>query len=327
MDLPFHLSKWDCSWISSTKNIKNEEDPYRLVPCSSLADDFYSNLLDWSGDQIFYCEGNSVFYYNFKTGESSEVLKDLPGGICSIKFMKQCNYLIIGSATGALTFFDFNSLKSFRNLYHRGRICSLDIYGSKVITGSKDRKCRIVDLRTKCPEKTYSNHVQEVCGVSINKDERYICSGGNDNTIYVVDTRKDKVLLKLEDHKAAVKALSWSPIYGSKFVSGGGTADKTIKQWDINEYEPLIKTVNYDSQVCNLKWLGNNKILSTFGYLNNDIKLLDDFKVEKKFTGHKNRVIHFAVNDEEQYFASGSADSEIMIYEIERDGKQEIAYR
>jgi len=39
---------------------------------------------------------------------------------------------------------------------------------------------------------------------------------------------------KLTDHTAAVKALSWSPHRNCLLATGGGSTDKTIKQWDIS---------------------------------------------------------------------------------------------
>lgn len=45
----------------------------------------------------------------------------------------------------------------------------------------------------------------------------------------------NKALGKLSEHTAAVKALAWSPHKTSLLATGGGSTDKTIKLWDINE--------------------------------------------------------------------------------------------
>lgn len=45
----------------------------------------------------------------------------------------------------------------------------------------------------------------------------------------------NKALVKLSEHTAAVKALAWSPHKTSLLATGGGSTDKTIKLWDINE--------------------------------------------------------------------------------------------
>ncbi len=49
-------------------------------------------------------------------------------------------------------------------------------------------------------------------------------------------------------HQAAVKAVSWCPWQPGVLATGGGTADKTIKIWNINSGS-LINSVDTKSQV------------------------------------------------------------------------------
>lgn len=301
--------------------------PFRSIPCKSLTDDFYSSLIDWTGYKIFYCENNAIFQYNFYTSVCTKIFDDQTIVVCSIKCISQANILAIGCSSGLMVCLDLASLKITKYLLHRGRISALEIVDNRILTGSRDRKVKMIDLRTGTPERIYSFHMQEVCGIAVNRDMRYMCTGGNDNKIIVMDLRKDNTYYKkLEEHKAAVKALSWSPLCSTKFISGGGTADKTLKQWDVSIEQSLERSISFESQVCNLRWLDNGKILSTFGYSNDDIKLLNNFEVEKMYSGHRNRVIHFAVDGKEEYFASGSGDSDINIWQIEK-GEREFSIR
>lgn len=294
------------------------KNPLRQINCHSIADDFYSNLIDWSNENIFYCITNNIFSYNFLTSETKNIFYSPGTVITCIKHNKQLDTLCIGTSSGTMCFLDINSAKSSKYLFHKSRIGALETFGSQIVSGSRDKKSKIIDLRSKTVTDTLSFHVQEVCGISMNKSLQNLASGGNDNKIFIFDIRKSaEPILRLNDHKAAVKALSWSPITPSRLVSGGGTADKSIKHWDILATEPLVQSYNFESQICNLKWLANNKILSTFGYSNDDIKLLNNFKVEKKYTGHKNRVIHFSVEKNERFFVSGSGDATIKIWEID----------
>lgn len=294
--------------------------PFRTISCQSLADDFYSNLLDWSGKKIFYCENNVIFQYNFHTGESTKVFEDSSVTVCSLKCLSQSECLVVGCSSGILIYVDLNTLKPTRLMLHRGRISALEIMENKILTGSRDRKMKMIDFRSKAPEKCYSFHTQEICGIAVNRDKRYISTGGNDNKVVILDLRRDETCYRrLEDHKAAVKALGWSPLCSTKIISGGGTADKTLKQWDIALKNPLEHSVGFESQVCNVRWLESGKVLSTFGYSNDDVKLLKNFRVERRFSGHRNRVIHFAVDGKEAFFASGSGDAGIKIWRIEVD--------
>jgi cell division cycle 20-like protein 1 (cofactor of APC complex) len=65
---------------------------------------------------------------------------------------------------------------------------------------------------------------------------------------------------------AAVKAVAWSPHQHGLLVSGGGTADRTIK-FRNTLTGTTIKTIDAGSQVCNIMFSKNsNEIVSTHGY-------------------------------------------------------------
>ena len=67
----------------------------------------------------------------------------------------------------------------------------------------------------------------------------------------VWNTQSNTPVHKFLDHKAAVKAVAWSPHQHGLLVSGGGTADRTIKFRNTHTGE-TVKSYNVGSQVCNL---------------------------------------------------------------------------
>ena len=69
-----------------------------------------------------------------------------------------------------------------------------------------------------------------------------VASGGNDNVVSVWDMRADRNIAKFCEHRAAVKALAWSPHQTSILATGGGSTDKCIRIWNMNE-KKCIKTV------------------------------------------------------------------------------------
>lgn len=113
------------------------------------------------------------------------------------------------------------------------------------------------DLRSNSYVRKFENHRQEVCGVKWSFDGNYIASGGNDNTIYVWDQRSGKAIQKYTEHTAAIKALAWSPHKNNILATGGGSTDKSIRIWNINE-KLCIKKVDTGSQVCNMMYSKNS---------------------------------------------------------------------
>ncbi|KAF7683236.1 Fizzy-related like protein [Astathelohania contejeani] len=166
-------------------------------------------------------------------------------------------------------------------------------------------------------------HSQEVCGLRLSGSS--LASGGNDNRLFIYDTRKMRIPVhRLTHHRAAVKALAWSPTNPRLLLSGGGTADKTIKMWDTGLSEPLLRSIDSGSQVCGLHWCKDNQVISTHGYSQNDARISSQSSLRPRvsFQSHRNRVIHFAVSEDEKYFVTGSSDNILNFWEIKNENKK-----
>lgn len=66
----------------------------------------------------------------------------------------------------------------------------------------------------------------------------------------------NKLETKFTEHCAAVKALAWSPHQNSILATGGGSTDKTIKLWNINENK-CLRSIDTGSQVCTMAFCQN----------------------------------------------------------------------
>lgn len=97
-------------------------------------------------------------------------------------------------------------------------------------------------------------------------DGQQLCSGGNDNKLYIWNLKASEPIVRYSDHVAAVKAVTWSPHQHGLLLSGGGTADKSIKFRNTLE-GTTIKSVDTGSQVCNLIFSKTlNEFVSTHGF-------------------------------------------------------------
>ena len=121
----------------------------------------------------------------------------------------------------------------------------------------------------------YECHKQEICGLKWSFDDQYLASGGNDNKLMVWsngnNSRPTEPMHKFGSHKAAVKAIAWSPHQSGLLASGGGTADRCIKFWN-TKIGTEVNSIDTGSQVCNLMFSkSSNEIVSTHGYSKNEI--------------------------------------------------------
>lgn len=85
---------------------------------------------------------------------------------------------------------------------------------------------------------TISAHAQEVCGLKWSPDGQHLASGGNDNMLQIwpsiTGRNPSQFIYSFNQHQAAVKALAWCPWQNNILASGGGTADRTIRFWNVN---------------------------------------------------------------------------------------------
>ena len=96
--------------------------------------------------------------------------------------------------------------------------------------------------------KSYDQYNQEICGLKWSPEGDYFASGGNENKAFVFSLKVDIPVLKM-NHKAAVRAIDWSPHSWGILATGGGTADQTIKIWNHSNGD-LIAQKSTGSQIC-----------------------------------------------------------------------------
>lgn len=298
-------------------DISCNNEPFRRHKVTYLTDDFYTNLVSWSKNCIVYAVEKKIFFFNFYTSKNQLIHTFENKNISSIYFNSEGDKLAIGTNTGVVSLLDINTLKSRNYRVHRSRIGVMEWNGETIFTGSRDRQVKLLDFRSSSTRIWLSSHQQEVCGLKLNCKRDLLASGGNDNLMIIYDCRMQKYPQHIiKDHCAAVKALSWSQKNPYSIVSGGGTADKTIKMWNLGRKEPImLKNIDIKSQVCNLHWTNSGHIISTHGYSQNDSRIFsENLQLERINRGHKNRIVHFAASSDEKYYLTGSSDNVLNIW-------------
>lgn len=78
-----------------------------------------------------------------------------------------------------------------------------------------------------------------------------------------------QIINRIVDHKAAIKAIAWSPFHYGLLATGGGSADRMIKLRNIFSGE-IVHEEDTGSQVCSLEFSKSvHEIVSTHGYSEN----------------------------------------------------------
>lgn len=165
-------------------------------------------------------------------------------------------------------------LRTYENA-HEKRIGVLAWNDNVLTSGSRDCSIQHRDIRESGnkPFRHVSAHKQEVCGLKWSESGgsnggKLLASGGNDNKVCIWDLRgssrastasssdsvngdastDDVPLWKFHDHKASVKALAWDPHVSGMLATGGGTADKHIRVFNV-QHGTLAHEIDTGSQV------------------------------------------------------------------------------
>ena len=228
--------------------------------------------------------------------------------------------IAVGCETGEVQVWDVNRMKKIRSfLGHSNRVGAIAWNNCLLSTGSRDKTILNRDVRVSSQfESRFEGHKQEVCGLKWSPDNQQLCSGGNDNRLLVWSPKTSEPVLKFYDHEAAVKAVAWSPHQHGLLVSGGGTADRTIR-FRNTLTGVTTKVVDAGSQVCSLMFSkASQELVSTHGYQLNEINLwkVPDMSKVATLTGHTSRVLYLAMSPEGNQIVTGAGDETLRFWNL-----------
>lgn len=247
-----------------------------------MRDDYYLNLVDWSDtNNLAVALSHQVYLWDASSSSvtklhDSSATDDLVASVAWSRLGGQ--YLASGTHNGIVHLFDTETQKLLRTFSgHVGRVGALSWSTNHILSsGSKDKSILNRDLRVKEQFiSRFESHKQEICGLKWSFDDKYLASGGNDNKLIVWSqdnhATPTQPLYRFASHKAAVKAIAWSPHESGLLASGGGTADRCIKFWN-TKIGVEVNSIDTKSQVCNLMFSkSSNELVSTHGYSDNAI--------------------------------------------------------
>jgi cell division cycle 20-like protein 1 (cofactor of APC complex) len=299
----------------------------KILDAPELEDDFYLNLVDWGpNDCLAVGLGNCVYLWDANTSRVMKLCEFPTERISSVCWAQQGKHLAIGTNGANMQLWDVKASKRLRTWQnHKGRVSSLAWNMNILTSGSKDHHIFHHDIRSPMPYFRDMNvHHQEVCGLKWSLDGSMLASGGNDNKLMIWSSHENLVMHKFSEHTAAVKAIAWCPYDRSLLVSGGGTADKSIKFWNAQR-GALLDSFDTGSQVCNVVWSKRSKeIVSTHGYANQHANASNQVVVWNAktmnrvatLTGHTSRVLFMSMDSNGSTVVTGAGDETLRFWDV-----------
>jgi cell division cycle protein 20 (cofactor of APC complex) len=298
----------------------------RILDAPELRPDYYLNLLEWSSQNIVAVALEQAVYL---WGAGSGTIEQLPfelantsGYVSSVSWVNDGSFLAIGTPTSEVQIWDVTKNKRVRKFGSggsggSGRVAAMDWNSHVLCTGSRHGDILNHDVRIRDHHvQTMSGHTQEVCGLKWSPDGKYLASGGNDNVVNVWDGEGKMHCNPLIEHVAAVKALAWCPWQSNLLASGGGTADRSIKFWNVNT-GGCVSRVDTKSQVSSLLWNKEHReIISGHGFAENQLSIWSYPTLQKvaDLSGHQERVLSMAMSPDGSTVVSAAADETLRFW-------------
>ncbi|XP_039567676.1 cell division cycle protein 20 homolog isoform X2 [Passer montanus] len=300
--------------------------PDRILDAPEIRNDYYLNLIDWSSQNFLAVAlDNSVYLWNHASGEIIQLLQmEQPDVyISSVSWIKEGNYLAVGTSSAEVQLWDIQQQKRLRNMTsHCARVGTLSWNSYILSSGARTGHIHHHDVRVaEHHVATLAGHTQEVCGLKWSLDGRYLASGGNDNLVNVWPCTQGgggdfAPVQTFTQHQGAVKAVAWCPWQMNVLATGGGTSDRHIRIWNVCS-GACLSAVDAHSQVCSILWSTNYKeFISGHGFAQNQLVLWKYPTMTKvaELQGHTARILNLTMSPDGTTVASAAADETLRLW-------------
>ncbi|OQR80130.1 cell division cycle protein 20-like [Tropilaelaps mercedesae] len=300
-------------------------------PMIGIVDDFYLNLLDWSArNAVAVALGANLFMWNAQTGSIEHLieLSDQQDYISAVQFSQDGFYLAVGLSSNAIELWDVEAQRLLRTLNgHTNRVGSISWNSHICSSGARSGIIMHSDVRVaEHQQGSVHAHLEEICGLRWNPDGKYLASGGNDNQLHFWPqsvSGRPRPIHTFTDHMAGIKAISWCPFQRNVVASGGGTADRTVRLWNIATGS-MLSCTDTKSQVCGLLWNEEyRELVSAHGYSNYEVNLWKYPNMSKigELRGHTARILNIALSPDGSTVMTASGDETLRSWSLFPLGK------
>ena len=324
----YKIKLWDINSGECTDTLKHDSKVYSLAFNSDG-----TRLASASEDK-------SVKIWDIKTGEREKTLSGHDAPVLSVDFHPKQKDIIASSDTkGKIKLWNIRTeecLKTFYVQYKDSLIKEEDKIihaihfhpdGELLVSCGADKTVRLWDLATGNDKPPLFGHEGKVYKVRFSPDGKIIASCSEDRTIKLWDTDSGECKQTLSGHTSQVWDIAFHPS-GRTLISGSD--DQTVRIWNIAtigniEDETCWNILKgYTRGVFSLAFSPDSKILVSAQNGQIHLRELENPECCYQLQGHKGLIRSVDFSSDGRTLASGSADRQIKLWDIQNihDGKE-----
>jgi len=135
--------------------------------------------------------------------------------------------------------------------------------------------------------------------------------------VVIVKEANVRCIFSTHEHKAAIKALAWSPEGGGILASGGGAMDRQIIIWNVIDGRKL-RWIDTGNQICSLLWSITTNELVTTESGTNTVSLWNASSLDRiaAFPFHRSRVLYSVLMPAGDKVVAAGADSILSFWDL-----------
>jgi len=199
---------------------------------------------------------------------------------------------------------------------HRGIINStaIDPHGRYVLSGYRDKKLRLWDIKAGKPSLTLEGHTDQVTSLAIAKNGMHAVSGGRDKTVRLWDLERGTCIQTFDGHTGSVSAVAISPD-GRYALSGGD--DRELRLWNLNLGSCIEIFDEHTKSVASVAF-GPDGRYAVSGGGDKTVRLWDLEKGSciQVLEGHREAVTAVAISPDGYYTLSGGDDKTLRLWDL-----------
>ena len=280
------------------------------------------NTLSFSPDRKRLLSGSSdksAKLWDISTGNLLESFEDNAGWVLSTAFSPDNNLMVYGEKN-SIKIINTNDYKILKTLLRNDKwpfSITFTKNNKNILIGYWGLDAELYSLANDQIVHTYKVDNKSYSQITkFSPDEKYVLTTSSRSQMNIWDASTESLAKRIDQHSSEILSLNYSPDDNNLY---SGHYDRTIRLWNIKTGTLLKKFEQENERVNGLSLTNDGKLLLTGGEGENSVYLWNTESgelINKYSSTSLKNSISLAVSSDNQYFAAGTADKYLGLYEL-----------